>query len=372
MSNTLKFGNGQWATKEGSTLAYNDENGNFKPLPFDFTRATSATRVNKDGLIEVVSNNKPRIDYLNDANGALLLEGQRTNKLTNSEDFSSYSISGTISTTPNYGISPSGEMNSTRVVLGSNSALYKFTAHSVNEEYSSIYIKGVSGETIKFGRGTTVNAGEIFTLTGDWQRLEDTSTTGNQFSISTFTGVTARDIEIWGGQVEEGSYATSYIPTQGSTVTRVADICSQTVPDGIIGQTEGTLYCDFTIKNNPTSTRRVVIMSNGTGSERIGISLGDGIMYAFIVDGNNSQCEIIKSSVTLGNYKCAFAYNNNDFAFYVNGLQVGIDTSGTVASCNRIDIGNQLNSSVLEGSMQETKLYNTRLSNAELAQLTTI
>jgi hypothetical protein len=74
MANTLKFGNGQWATKVGSTLAYNDEGGNFKPLPFNFTRSTGGTRVNKDGLIEVVTNNKPRIDFLNDSNGALLLE----------------------------------------------------------------------------------------------------------------------------------------------------------------------------------------------------------------------------------------------------------------------------------------------------------
>jgi hypothetical protein len=81
MANTLKFGNGQWATKVGSTLAYNDEGGNFKPLPFNFTRSTSATRVNKDGLIEVVTNNKPRIDFLNDSNGALLLEPSRTNLL---------------------------------------------------------------------------------------------------------------------------------------------------------------------------------------------------------------------------------------------------------------------------------------------------
>jgi hypothetical protein len=51
-------------------------NGNFKPLPFNFTRSTGATRVNKDGLIEVVTNNKPRIDFLNDSNGALLLEPQ--------------------------------------------------------------------------------------------------------------------------------------------------------------------------------------------------------------------------------------------------------------------------------------------------------
>ena len=64
MANTLKFGNGNWATKEGSALAYNDENGNFKPLPFDFSRASNATVVNKDGLIEVVGSGQPRIDFL--------------------------------------------------------------------------------------------------------------------------------------------------------------------------------------------------------------------------------------------------------------------------------------------------------------------
>ena len=62
MANTLKFGNGNWATKAGSTLAYNDESG-FNPLPFDFTRASSATVVNKNGLIETVASGIPRIDF---------------------------------------------------------------------------------------------------------------------------------------------------------------------------------------------------------------------------------------------------------------------------------------------------------------------
>jgi hypothetical protein len=116
MANTLKFGNGQWATKVGSTLAYNDENGNFKPLPFNFTRSTGGTRVNKDGLIEVVTNNKPRIDFLNDSNGALLLEPSRTNLFLNSDDFHNadwiklvykYTASDANSS-PNYAISPDG------------------------------------------------------------------------------------------------------------------------------------------------------------------------------------------------------------------------------------------------------------------------
>ena len=84
MANTFKFGNGNWAVKDGYVLAYNDENNNFKPLPFDFTRASSATRVNKQGLIETVPSGKPRIDFLNNTSGHLLLEPSRTNSLLQS------------------------------------------------------------------------------------------------------------------------------------------------------------------------------------------------------------------------------------------------------------------------------------------------
>ena len=86
---TLKFGNGNWAIKEDSALAYSDQYDNFKPLPFDFSRASNATVVNKAGLIETVGNGIPRIDFLGNTQGALLLEPQRTNAITNSSEFGS-------------------------------------------------------------------------------------------------------------------------------------------------------------------------------------------------------------------------------------------------------------------------------------------
>ena len=88
MAQTYKFGNGTWARKKGSTLAYSDTNNAFKPLPFSFERNSIATRVNKEGLIEVVGNDIPRIDYTDSTEGALLLEPSRTNLYTYSEDFS--------------------------------------------------------------------------------------------------------------------------------------------------------------------------------------------------------------------------------------------------------------------------------------------
>jgi len=87
MANTINFGNGQWATKENSILAYNDENANFKPLPFVTSRASTATTVNKSGLLETVASGVPRVDYLDNSKGSYLLEPSSTNLITQSEAF---------------------------------------------------------------------------------------------------------------------------------------------------------------------------------------------------------------------------------------------------------------------------------------------
>jgi len=122
MAQTLKFGNKTWATKVGSTLAYNDENDNYKPLPFAFTRSTSATRVNKQGLIEVVTNDIPRIDYT-DGCGSILLEPQSTNTVTYSENFDQYLLS--LITTPIQSgfLAPDGTNTAYKItgVIGSSS-----------------------------------------------------------------------------------------------------------------------------------------------------------------------------------------------------------------------------------------------------------
>ena len=112
MANTLKFGNGQWATGNGTALAYNDENANFKPLPFDFTRASSGTTVNQSGLIETVGSGIPRIDFQGNTKGALLLEPSRSNLTLYSEDLSnSYWAKQNGSITSNVISSPNGLVN---------------------------------------------------------------------------------------------------------------------------------------------------------------------------------------------------------------------------------------------------------------------
>ena len=111
MAQTLKFGKGTWATKTGSSMAYNDQNGNYKPLPFNVERDSIATRVNKEGLIEVVGKDKLRIDYTDSAKGVALLEPSRTNLLPYSEDFIVSNWTKTRCTvTSNQAVSPDGNL----------------------------------------------------------------------------------------------------------------------------------------------------------------------------------------------------------------------------------------------------------------------
>ena len=378
MSNTLKLGNGKWATGKDTLLSFSDTNNNYKPLPFSFSRASSGTVVNKSGLIETVGSGEPRIDFKDNTKGALLLEPQRSNKLTTSKDFSSFIKSGTVTTTTDYGISPSGQTDSTRVVFSSsNNAFYKLSIHSGNTETNSMYVKGTVGETIKFGKGATVNGGGIFTLNGKWQRLDFVSTTGNQFTINTYSSVTARDIEIWGAQVEEGSYATSYIPTSGSAVTRVAESSSQTVPSGVIGQTEGVIYWEGIINGFDGNFSNIVTGEKNTTTSFAVLHKGSSSQFQCSVFDGSEKGKCIGGSVSVGETcKIAYAYKSGNFALYVNGVSVAIstDTWTPPSTIDDIYIGDTTSyfGNKESNTHKEVKLYNTRLSNAELQALTTI
>ena len=122
MANTLKLGAGKWATGKDTVLSFNDENGNFKPLPFSFSRASSATVVNQSGLIETVGSGEPRIDFKDNTKGALLLEPQRTNKITYSEDFSELSTGGNMTIETGF-LAPDGTLNARKITCTDNTGL---------------------------------------------------------------------------------------------------------------------------------------------------------------------------------------------------------------------------------------------------------
>ena len=378
MANTLKFGNGKWYGKEGTILAYNDENYNYKPLPFNFERGSSATVINKDGLIETVVSDMPRIDYKDDSKGALLLEPSRTNYVLYSETegiirgSNGWSGDSDSIITQNYGTTPfnGSELKSTRIQFTGYSKEFRNIFPSVTIiPTCSIWIKGSVGKTIKFG--SNGNEG-VFTLNGEWQKLVQTgsSSSTSRLTINTYSSTTARDIEIFAPQLEQGSYATSYIPTQGSAVTRLADVCSQTPPSGIIGQTEGTMFIEIGKKITPS----IALFECGQGSSQHRFFVytdASSKLKVLIVNNYSVQVNYTSTVNVESNAKIAIGYANNNYAIYLNGSLLETDTSATVPPMNQIAIASDRGTIVTASNqIKETKLYNTRLSNSELQALT--
>ena len=392
MSNTLKFGNGEWYGKEGTILAYNYENNNYKPLPFTFDRDSVATRVNKQGLIETVGADQPRIDYLNDSNGALLLEPSRTNYVKHSESIDSWST-GFSSLSPNavtanYEQGPYSNTNADRVQLTINpsntvSQIFQVLPLPSGVHTASVWLKSLSGTpTISIIDGyNTVGSFKLVTLTNEWVRhtLTFTATSSDfipQFLLINGTTSSSADFLAYGFQVEQGSYATSYIPTSGSAVTRLAETCSQTVPDGVIGQTEGTILVDFNFDGDISGNRSVAVLSSGGSADFVASFIFNNLFYARIRANNGSSFDVTKSNLTSGNHKIAIAYASNDLTFYLDGNIVGQNTSASVSfgsELSTIKIGEGTSGTAeLGGLVSKTSLYNTRLSNAELAALTQV
>lgn len=389
---SLKLGT-DWATKEDSLLGFNDENDNYKPIPFDFSRASIGTRVNRDGLIETVQDNIPRIDF-SDGEGSLLLEPQRTNLVADSTDLTNasfwfkYSLGNGVNPviTSNYAISPDGTQNASRVELdavgteGSDrSRLYTTISTTSGTDYTfSFYAKSnTGGNQYIRPRAQDVLYSEI-TITNEWQRFDVSfnaiSTGSLQYGFEirgNFTENSA-DILIYGVQLEAGSYSTSLIPTSGSAVTRVADSCSKTGASDLIGQTEGTIYVEIGRK----ITSSIALFECGQGSSQhrfFAYTDASSKLKVLVVNNYAIQVNYTSTVNVESNAKIAIGYANNNYAIYLNGSLLATDTSATVPPMNQIAISSDRGTIVTASNqIKETKLYNTRLSNAELEELTTL
>jgi hypothetical protein len=182
---------------------------------------------------------------------------------------------------------------------------------------------------------------------------------------------------MWGAQLESSAaYATSYIPTTTAAVTRVADAASKTGISSLIGQTEGTLFVEAkAIQSNGGEFYQASI-SDGTNNNAalLGFMSTVGQIRFRFENGGAVQAEILANGVdTTTLVKMAFAYKANDFVLYVNGVQVGTDTSGTIPSFTQFQFANGSNiSTQMYGNVSQALLFKTRLSNAKLAELTTL
>ena len=384
MAQKLKFGNGTWATKKGSTLSYNDQNDRFKPLPFTTTRASSATRVNKEGLIEVVSNDVPRIDYTDSADGVLLLENSATNLVTYSSDLSvlskvSLGTASTPVTTANYALAPDGTMTATRVVFDLNGGTTTNDTSLLRQSissggyYFSIYVKSTSGneQKVMWHDGGEYNT---TTVTNEWKRisyLSNSPITYGGIALNGAAGVDTSDILVWGFQIESGNLS-SYIPTNGSTVTRVADTASGAGNSEVFNDSEGVLFANISALANDGTERELCINDSST-SNRVAVRYrdsNDDIRAIVRSSGVNTlNATIGVGSVLLYN-KVALKYKVNDFAFWINGFEVATDTSGAAPSGLDVISFNDGSSSDFYGKTKEISYYDEILTDLELEYMT--
>jgi len=412
MANTLNLGNGEWALKENSLLAYNSENDNFKPLPFDFTRASNATRVNKLGLIETVSSGQPRIDFLGNTNGSLLLEPQRTNLLFNSDNGSTYSVFSATKTL-NEVISLDGTLNSFTLegngdynqVLGYTAEKtlsvgdYAFSvfAKKGNNNFIQLFFDGFSGSLngqayFDLENGTSSSLGQIENYGNGWYKCSVIGTvvggdlTGRfgfriSYSSSNFffpneNDANGKNAYFYGFQLEQGSYPTSYIKTEGSAVTRVVDKCISAGNNQVIKSTEGTIYAEQKSLETNFTYNYFVAVSDGTNNNRLEIrQAGTGLQFLWRVGGVYQSAMPLTNAPFTSVIKYALRYSSTDIKFYVNGSLVGTINSPTLyasGTLDNIEFADGSGGTNFRGIVKECKYYNTALTDSECIALTQV
>jgi len=292
---------------------------------FDFTRNSSATRVASNGLIEDVASGLPRIDYT-DGVGHILLEPQSTNLFLNSETLSTQGVS---TTAASYTVSFYGT--------------------------GSITFSGTHTATLN---GTGVS-----------DRVSLTFTASSGTLTSTVSGSVKK------AQIEQLSYATSYIPTSVSTVTRLGETLNNAGSSDLINSTEGVLYAEISALADDL-TFRVLSLSDGTNNNTVkfGFRSDSNRIYAEIRSGASSQAFLSYDVSDITDFnKVALKYKVNDFSLFINGIERQTDVSGNVPiglntlNFNRGDINNKF-----YGNVKSVAVYKEVLTDAELTCLTTI
>ena len=329
-----------------------------------------------------ITDNTPRLDYTDSSCPALLLEPQRTNLATLSEHIGGWGNKSNATQTSNYTTSPEGVKNATRVVIASSANGYLYNSNAptqvIGAKYTlSCYAKRNDSGTQSFGFFTNGSGvvNSAMALTSEWKRFDYTYTasTASQLGLA---GVQGADVSVYGFQVEkDADYPTSYIPTYGSSVSRVADVTSLTSAADLIGQTEGTIYSEVRFHEGGNASNWLSI-SSGNPQNWVFIGKDGDDIRGYVRASNsvifsNQTFQIVDNAIA----KVAIAYKSNDVVLYINGTQMSSTTNSLTfdATLDSVYFGSHDNGITFETRKQnQVMLFKTRLSNEELADLTTI
>jgi len=297
------------------------------PTP-TFTRASTATFIGSNGLIQSAAINAPRIDHnpvTLECRG-LLMEQSRTNL-----------------------VFPSATLTTqTRTVTA------------------------VSHTLSFYGTGTVVLSGaHVATVTGTGAFPTRTTLTFTPTAGSLIMTVTGSVTE---AQLEAGAFATSYIPTVASSVVRSAEVCSITGAafSGFYNQSEGTFFTQST-KTSTNLNAFIVGANNNSFNEDIDLRYSTVTQAQALVNVSNvNQIIGFARNITSGSsVKQALAYKLNDFAYSVDVTALFTDTAGSISTVSQLNIGNShTTGQSLNGHIASIRYFKKRLPNAKLQALT--
>lgn len=381
--------------------------------------------------------NVPRIDYLTEIGKArelqkpsLLLEPQRTNLVQKSNDVSNgsgnYLLNFQINSSNN--LSPEGINNAQEIevtatsqprvesVTTSNATIYSVSGYvkKVTGDFFGIgfYQQDIGNQFAKFdlSTGTFVAVSsngavsqsatniyncEIIAHKNNWYRITCNILTGSSASKSQIkwlgmkagtnassfsTGVLGDKFLIYGRQVEQADYTTSYIPTSGSTVTRNVELCDNAGQRGVFNNEEGTMYVEFTELGftNPNQTSIVVSQENSSNN-RVLLFRGGGSNWSFQIRA--AGVNVVSNSInlttteTLNKFaKVAIRYKSGEITAFVNGSQSFTNSStftfnGGLFKFGFVPYDSAVNNNFY-GRVKDVKVFRRTLTDSEMAELT--
>jgi len=351
-----------------ASLALLFDRGFFKKN-ITFTRASQATYYDRTKTLRIASNDEPRLDHdpVTGKPKGLLIEESRTNLTPNSDGLNGFSPT-RCTLTLNTVVSPDGTINGSTIEATTDNAndyIAEFSAISggiAGKSFAfSVWIKSNTGSPTAtlFMYGSTgteeVKQNVNIQITNEWQRYSLSGTfTGGAVSGTLICRIDIRQngtsnanlgdkIDVWGAQIEQGSFPTSYIPTAGATATRSADnavIDGQEFAD-FYNQEEGTFVVEGVLISEELDNQVLLMASDGTVNNRYELrynttalstarshNFADSIQISNIQPtGLNNQLEI---------RKLALSYNGSRNVFSVNGANFIEETLGTSNAPNNI------------------------------------
>jgi hypothetical protein len=384
---------------------------------FDFTRSGNATRVNSDGLIELVTSSVPRLNYplidgVVQGCPSLLLEPQRINVIQYSEDFSQgYWTKDGSSVTSGF-ISPDGTANAFKIVENSSNSVHRvgratFTAN-VNRTLSFFAKKGERNYVSLFENNTTNPAlkGVIFDLENGafynnnesfyfnvqienygngWYRCSAYFQNGGlsvpSIGISadgltnSYQGDGTSGIYIWGAQLEEAIYPTSYIPNYGTALgaTRSAETCNNAGDVNTFNDSEGVLFAEISALADD-GTDRVISLSDGSANNRIILyyNSSNNLVAQVYSISNTIQATITVTNFDISNFsKASIKYDTNSIKLYLNGFLIESKSIATAPiNLSELAFDNGVGGADFYGNTKQIQYYDSALNDSDLETLT--